>query len=210
LRSFLYSSIYFKKEFSSSLENNIDHTNIFIILLDGDFFMPKYKQYDEQVSDGVNLLISILVRYPEIGRIGFDPQSNSLKLTFLLSTIPSNLDFSNIKNVLLNSLIAYTTLEDVSLSTFDVQLDTYDQVAMLSIYRDVHTISKGEIALLIALLRGKFKNHLITDFNDSLLEEDLLIQEEVIEDMLTNIKKHHTENRLIGIREDGRVLVFNK
>jgi hypothetical protein len=172
--------------------------------------MHKYKQNDEQISDGVNLLISILVRYPEIGTISFDPHNNWLKLTFMMSTIPSETEFSNIKNLLLNSVIAYTTLEDVSFKTLDIQLDTYDQVAMLSIFRDVHTISKNEITLLITLLRGKFKNHLITDYNDSLLEEDLLIQEEVIEDMLTSIKKHHTENRLIGIREDGRVLVFNK
>lgn len=172
--------------------------------------MHKYKQNDEQISDGVNLLISILVRYPEIGTISFDPDNNWLKLTFMMSTIPSQTEFLNIKNLLLNSVIAYTTLEDVSFKTLDIQLDTYDQVAMLSIFRDVHTISKNEIALLITLLRGKFKNHLITDYNDSLLEEDLLIQEEVIEDMLTSIKKHHTENRLIGIREDGRVLVFNK
>jgi hypothetical protein len=178
--------------------------------LDGDFFMPKYKQQDEQISDGVNLLISILVRYPEIGTISFDPQKNWLKLTFMLSTIPSPIDFSNIKHLLLNSIIAYTTLEGLPLKTFDIQLATYDHVAMLSIFRDVHTISKNEIALLIILLRGKLKNHLITDYNDTLLEEDLLIQEEVIEDMLINIKKHHTENGLIGIREDGRVLVFNK
>lgn len=178
--------------------------------MDGDFFMPKYKQNDEQVSDGVNLLISILVRYPEIGTISFDPQNNRLKLTFLLSTLPSESEFSYLKNVLSDSIFAYNRLEGVALEVFDVQLAHYEQVAMLSIFRDVHTISKGEIALVITLLRGNFKSHLITDFNDSLLEEDLLIQEEVIENMLTSIKKHRTENKLIGIREDGKVLVFNK
>lgn len=172
-------------------------------------FVPKYKQNDE-VSDGVNLLISILVRYPEIGTVSFDPKNNWLKLTFMLSNIPSQLEFSTVKYVLESSIIAYSTLEGLSLKTFDIQLNTYDQVSMLSIFRDVHTISKNEIALLITLLRAKFKSNLITDYNDTLQEEDLLIQEEVIEDMLLNIKKHHTEKGLIGIREDGRVLVFNK
>ncbi|AIF51715.1 hypothetical protein [Pelosinus sp. UFO1] len=171
--------------------------------------MPKYKENNEEVSDGVNLLISILVRYPEIGTISFDPQNNWLKLTFMLSTIPSQLDFSNAKQLLKSSIIAYTTLEGLPLKTVDIQLDIFEKVAMLSIFRDVHTISKNEIALLIALLRKTFKD-LIIDYNDSLLEEDLLLQEEVIEDMLTNLKTHYDENRLIGIREDGRVLVFNK
>jgi hypothetical protein len=173
-------------------------------------FLPKYKQNDEQVSDGVNLLISILVRYPEIGTVSFDPQNNLLKLTFMLSNIPSHLEISSAKELLVSSIIAYNNLEGLPLETFDIQLNTYDKVSMLSIFRDVHTISKNEIALLIMLLRGKFKTNLITDYNDSLQEEDLLMQEEVIEDMLINIKKHHTEKGLIGIREDGRVLVFNK
>jgi len=81
---------------------------------------------------------------------------------------------------------------------------------MLKIVRDVKTLSKGEIALIITLLRDNFKNRLVTDHNDSMLEEDLLVQEELIEDMLENLKKGQANHKLIGIREDGRVLVFNK
>ncbi|MGI6093694.1 MAG: hypothetical protein ACOYD5_12110, partial [Negativicutes bacterium] len=61
------------------------------------------------------------------------------------------------------------------------------------------------------LLRDKFQDRLVIDYNDSLLEEDLVMQEEVIETMLESMKKqYHGNNSLIGIREDGRVLVFNK
>ena len=43
----------------------------------------KYKN-GENVSDGVGLLISMLVRYPEIGTINFDPETNNLKITFMM------------------------------------------------------------------------------------------------------------------------------
>jgi len=172
--------------------------------------MPKYQQDDEQVSDGVNLLISILVRYPEIGTISFDPKKNFLKLTFMLSGIPSPVEFSATRQLILDSVMAYHLLEGLTINTTDVQLSSYEQVAMLSIIRDVDTLSKSEIALIITLIRDKFKDRLVTDHNDSMLEEDLLVQEELIENMLENIKKHHTVHGLIGIREDGRVLVFNK
>ena len=81
---------------------------------------------------------------------------------------------------------------------------------MLTILRDVATLSKGEIALIIVLLRENLSGKLMSDENDALLEEDLLVQEEVIDNMLENIKNQHNCNGLIGIREDGRVLVFNK
>lgn len=172
--------------------------------------MPRYNQDDEQISDGVNLLISILVRYPEIGTINFNPQTNSLKLTFMIAKIPTADEFNNLRNLLLDSIQAYWILEGLIGTISNVELSSYEQVAMLNVLRDVATFSKGEIALIISILRNNFKERLVTDNNDSMLEEDLLMQEELIDNMLQNIKHQKTLNGLIGIREDGRVLVFNK
>ena len=173
--------------------------------------MPKYQQEDDQISDGINLLISILVRYPEIGTINFDPTNNSLKLTFMISDIPTSTEFLHAKKVILSSIAAYHMLENVTGAISDIQMsNAYDKVVMLTIFRDVHTLSKGEIALVITLLREKFKERLVTDYNDAVPEEDLLVQEELIDNMLANMKEQHVGHGLIGIREDGRVLVFNK
>lgn len=172
--------------------------------------MPKYQQDDEQLSDGVNLLISILVRYPEIGTISFDPQNDNLKMTFLLSGIPSPQEFETIRQLLANSVYAYQMLGGVTGTVIDIQLSSYDNVAMVTIVRDVNTLSKGEIALVITLLREKLRERLITDHNESMQEEDLLLQEELIDNMLESMKQRQTVQSLIAIREDGRVLVFNK
>lgn len=172
--------------------------------------MAKMQQDDERVSDGVNLLISILVRYPEIGTINFDAVKNTIKLTFMLSGIPANHAFAKVKELLLNSIGVYHMLEGTKEVTADVKLSSCGQVAMLTILRDVPTLSKGEITLIIALVRDNLKERLVADENDAMLEEDLLVQEEVIDNMLENIKVQHSGKGLIGIREDGRVLVFNK
>lgn len=172
--------------------------------------MPKYSQEGGQISDGVNLLISILVRYPEVGAIDYNPENQSLKLTFMLSGIPSDAELSATKKGIYDSIAAYHMLEGYDNTFADISMNVCDQVAMLKMIRDVKTLSKGEIALIITLLRDGFKNRLITDQNDSMQEEDLLVQEELIEDMLENLKKAQAGHKLIGIREDGRVLVFNK
>ncbi|SMC64583.1 hypothetical protein [Sporomusa malonica] len=173
--------------------------------------MSELCQNDQQVSDGANLLISMLVRYPEIGTINFDPEANSLALTFMISGIPTAKEFEVAKQLIINSIAAYQLLEGVTNGRIDVDLSSYEQVAMLTIRRDVHTMSRGEIGLTIKLLRDRFADRLVADRNDAMLEEDLLFQEEVIEDMLENMRrKDHDDHSLIGIREDGRVFVFNK
>ncbi|NLP41839.1 MAG: hypothetical protein GX348_06510 [Veillonellaceae bacterium] len=173
--------------------------------------MSKYHQDDENISDGVNLLISILVCYPEIGTINFDPRTNSLKLTFILSNLSTQTKCMEFKQLLTDSISAYHLLENTNMKIAEIEFSTYGQMTMMHIIRDVCSLTKAEIALIITLLRDKFQDRLVIDYNDSLLEEDLVMQEEVIETMLESMKKqYHGNNSLIGIREDGRVLVFNK
>lgn len=173
-------------------------------------FLPNSETNNDQISYGVNLLISLLIRHPEIGTVNFTPQNNCLKLKFMLSAIPSTIEISTMKKLLIDSITAYTRLEGLSLEIYEFELYPHNDVAMLSIIRDFKTISTNEIALIVALLRENLKDYLIIDPNDSLLEEDLLLQEEVIEDMLENIKPQEFLHPLIGIRENGRILIFNK
>lgn len=165
---------------------------------------------DTPSSDGVNLLISILVRYPEIGSIRFNPENHSLQLIFLLSQSSEEEKGKEFYLFLEDSIGAFHTLTGTSPNLIDIQLSISKPVALLTVTRDIITITKNEIDMLIALLRDHFTHRLLTDYNESMLEEDLRLQENVIEDMLANIKKNQTEYRLIGIREDGRVMVFNK
>jgi hypothetical protein len=172
--------------------------------------MPKYQQGDEQISDGVNLLISILVRYPEVGTISYNSSNQSIKLTFLLTGSPEAKKMAFITNHITSSLAVYHMLKSVKDPLVDIRLSSYEDMAMLTIIRDVGSLSRGEIALIIALLREKVIDLLVSDQSEFLVEEDLLIQEELIENMLENMKREYDSHSLIGIREDGRVLVFNK
>jgi len=172
--------------------------------------MPKYRQDDEQITDGVNLLIPILVRYPEITSISFDPETHTLKQTFMLSGIPDEAEFFAVRKILMDSISVYYILEGITDTNVDIQLSKHENVAMLHIIRDVQTLSKGEIALIIAILQDRFRDSLIVDTGEAMLEDEIVLQEELIDNMLNNITKHYSGHRVIGIREDGRVMVFNK
>ncbi|MGI6092321.1 MAG: hypothetical protein ACOYD5_04975, partial [Negativicutes bacterium] len=87
--------------------------------------MSKYHQDDENISDGVNLLISILVCYPEIGTINFDPRTNSLKLTFILSNLSTQTKCMEFKQLLTDSISAYHLLENTNMKIAEIEFSTY-------------------------------------------------------------------------------------
>lgn len=170
----------------------------------------RFKQQYNKFSDSIGLLISILVRYPEVGTINFDPLTQQIKFTFIFSTALDTVDFINFENNLRDCIDTYNDLEGRESKVIDISHKIYDNFTMLEINRDVETISQEEISLIIELVDSKFKNTLVTENNDYFLEEDLIMQEELIEHMLESLKSNKQEKNLIAFREEGRVLVFNK
>lgn len=176
-------------------------------------YMADYSRYlpnNEYVSDSVNLLISLLIRYPELATIKFLPENNSLKLTFLLTRDPERMDFEAARQFIANSIDAYHLLKGTPKTSTSVLFSFYEQVAILDIMRDVISLSQNEIALIVRILNEHYNERLISDYHDAMPEDDLLVQEEFISDMLENIKRQHLVHGLIGIREEGRVFVFDK
>lgn len=173
-----------------------------------------YLQYksrpQEEVSDSIGLLISILVRYPEVGTINYDPIKQNLKFTFIFSCVLEDADLVNFKKTVLDSIEIYNNLEGRTPTNIEVSYYLCDSFTMFEISRDVGTLTQEEISLTIELVYINFRQNLVTEKNDYLLEEDLLMQEELIEQMLENLKVSFPEKNLIAFREEGRVLVFNK
>lgn len=165
---------------------------------------------EENISRSVGLLISMLVRYPEIGTINFDPQKETLKFTFLLTKLLRDTEYEGWEQRLRSSLEAYWYLDNKPVTSFAVNRSSFGKITVLELVRDVGTLTQEEIALVVAIMRDQFGPLLVADHNESLLEEDLLIQEELIEEMLEDLRDAHPQKNLIAFREEGRVLVFNK
>lgn len=171
----------------------------------------QYKQKpQEEVSDSVGLLISILVRYPEVGTINYDPVKQDLKFTFIYSCVLEQPELVRFRTIMVESIEAYNTLEGRRPSTVEISHYICESFTMIEITRDVGTLAQEEISMVIELVHSNFAQNLVSEENDYLMEEDLIMQEELIEHMLENIKVSTPEKNLIAFREEGRVLVFNK
>ena len=179
--------------------------------------MAKTKSSDreERLNYGVNLLISLLLRYPEIGTVRFEPDGRVLSFNFMFSGVIDSQKYLVVKDKITNSLSAYHRLNGTSYETIDVIVAYHDVCSTITLIRDVATLSKGEITIAVALLTETFQDSLIDDDPEIRMvpDDDVAFQEDFIENMLDNVRLHPVAKLYKGLfafREDGRVLVFNR
>lgn len=164
----------------------------------------------ENLTSSVSLLISILIRYPEVAKINYDPDNHNLKFTFIYAGILSETEINNLNENIINSIEVYNSLEFKIPQTIKIDYKKSDNLTMIEIQRDVATLVQEEIALMVNLFRQFINNSLITEENENLVDEELFIQEELIEHMLESVKEKSESKKLYAFRDEGRVLVFNK
>ncbi|MDD2421336.1 MAG: hypothetical protein PHC60_05855 [Heliobacteriaceae bacterium] len=171
----------------------------------------KFKNGPE-VSGSMGLLISILVRYPEVGTINYDPEGRVLKFTFLLHWEVTEQKLAQIAETIGEALRVYHGLEELEpkIVTVEPRYDT-GGLFSLGVGRDIETLSQGEIALLIDLLHQLLGPGILEeDEPNVLLEDELQWQEEMISHMLDTLKSGDIEQQIFAFREEGRVMVYNK
>ncbi len=169
-----------------------------------------YKGGGDDVTDSVGLLISILLRYPEVATINFNPESQLLKFTFIYSKVLGNGELDSLKQKLMDSIEVYNLLEGKKTRVVTLNHQVCDNLTLLEVRRDVDTLAQEEITLIVELFHQFLNNDLVTEENEQLVEEDLIAQEEIIEHMLQSIKCSTQDKCLFAFREEGRVFVFNK
>jgi hypothetical protein len=166
----------------------------------------------ETISESSGLLISILMRYPEISTISYNPDDNIISLSFSFAHCPGEERFVESKKRLLDCLQTYSFLEGKTMPELFINWTTSDEISVLKVAYDVAALSKSEISLIISYLQEEFGDCLMKDLEpgEPMGEDDLLLQEEFIGYMLENFKGAVPRKKLIAYREEGKVHVFKK
>ncbi|MDD4170190.1 MAG: hypothetical protein PHD36_08070 [Desulfotomaculaceae bacterium] len=162
------------------------------------------------LTGSVGLLTSILVRYPEVATINFDPGKQLLRFTFIYAGILERKELDNLKATLLDSIEVYNLLEHKEISTISLQSQVYDNLTVIEVQRDVNTLVQEEITLIVNLFHLYLNNNLITEEDEQYFEEDLIAQEKIIGRMLAKMKSTNQDKYLFAFRQEGRVKVFDK
>lgn len=175
--------------------------------------MSRVSLSESRSSDSVSLLISILVRFPQIGTVKIDSKKQVLWLNFMLSQSVELAEIEEFQKKTADILQAYHSI--VGLKPSFLRIDTqqpYEKFCLLSIGRDIASLSRGELSLIITTLSESFKDKLIMDefsFEPEMFD-DFGFPDDLIDSMLENMKFQRTSKNLTALRENGRVLVFSK
>lgn len=159
-------------------------------------------------SDKIDdLMVSIMLRYPEIGTIKYNPRHRSIKFTFLV--LDEKIDqqqLSSFGDALKKALQTYNYIEKRCPTVIHADHSILGGVTLVNVVRDVETLYLNEIALVVDFFKEWFNPETRNEFP----EEEMLFQEEIIRQSLEHLKQVRTGKWIIALREEGRVMVFNK
>lgn len=169
----------------------------------------KLKQASEEISN-VDLLIFLLVRFPEIFTIKYNQARGKFTLSFMLRINIDNDQYLRFKSKLFTCLKAYNDLSGSGQSLTRLCKRFIKPWTLLQVTLKKERISLEEVNLISSLVLNEYKNGLVFDSRDNNIFDNKTIEkEELIEYLLTRKKKNEEEN-LIAFRESGKVYIYDK
>ncbi len=158
----------------------------------------------------VSLFVSILVRYPEVASVTYRRESHSLKLALLVKTQMPEERVAALKDLVGKSITAYARLAGREVRVLELEVKSRQDVTVVEMWRDLDSLTQNELSMVLMVLRQFCGNELVVDQIPHIESEDLAVQEELIEEMLEDLRDSRQQPSLIAFRDEGRVLVFNQ
>lgn len=172
--------------------------------------ITKTKDEKKPNMDCVNLLTSVLIYYPEISKISIEPDEK-IYINYIIQKILTDEEIEKTRTLLEECLKSYHYLEKTQVECDEVKINIEEKATFIMIKRDMKTFSHGELRLINTLINEEFGELLIMDTDKiPMIDSTMLAQMDLIDTMFASLKINPVVEKMIGIREAGRVIVFNK
>ena len=159
--------------------------------------------------DASRMLAAILVVYPSVQAVSYDPKDGMLELSFALNGKFSQDQFEGFLKYVAESVEAYHQLENLGNATIELNVEGIYSTCFLNIRRDLATLTCGELSMITELAINYFGENLIEECEGEMPDEEyIMAQEDYLEQCLNNIRQLRIEGRLVGVREQERVVVY--
>ena len=173
--------------------------------------MLNFKKRKKTNPDASHLLATILVVYPIVSTVSYEPKDGLIQLSFAMKGAPTQESFKEFAQQLVDSMEAYHQLEGFSNARIEMYMEGVGETFFLHLKRDLATLSRGELSLLTTLIDERFADDLIMDGAHEIMDLDfLLAQEDHLDQMLSMARQMQIPDRLVGIREHERVVVYTR
>lgn len=163
-------------------------------------------------SKDVEILATLLVAYPQMSRVTYDPKKKALNLAFLCKGPMSAKARAGMCKLYLDSVGAYHDLVGARASTTGCSWEKMGDFYSFVVDRDVASLSPGELNLTVELIEDKANVIYASEgaeFPDG--GEEFGISARVfLQDMINQVRNLESTRKLVALREGERVLVFDK
>ncbi len=159
-------------------------------------------------SDTVSLVCALLVRYPEIASVRSAAGENRVRFSF---AVTGRIDRKT--QLALAEEIESHVHGFLGLTGDDgpviVECESDRAMSFVHVVRDLETISKDELGMIVGLFAERFGSSLVRNpVPDAHPDEDPLLQEELAESAIEALRDPAQPRSLVGFRDEKRVLVY--
>lgn len=175
------------------------------------FFGGKEKRRN-QSQVGVQLLGSLLVCYPEVAAVTYDPGQDELELTFVVrQPYPAGKGLEAFKEFLRESLEAFHDIETGCYIRCAAYYEQQGDTLLVHVVRNLGDLFRGELEVMADLMLDRFGESLLVDSHteENLEPEFANMHSEMLDQILDQVPDIIIRERMAAVRENDRVVVYN-
>lgn len=160
-------------------------------------------------ADTVNRVVALLVRFPEIHSIRSNPADESVTLSYAVGSRLDRNAVNAFAEMVGDHVRAFLELRGEEAATLSVTAERDASVTFVHVARDFATFTREELELQIALFGERFGLSLLKNpAPEEPLDDDAASRDELVEAALDALRDPAQRKRLVGFREEKRVLVY--
>lgn len=166
------------------------------------------KRAPEETNDSVNLIVSLLVRHPELSRVIIKPRSAAIAFFFIVRAALDAGDRSRFERSVVEHTQTLRALGRGAKADVAVRFSAGDDLTFVEIERDAKSIGRDEIAMIVSLVSQTFGDRLVVNPPAEEGEDDMSVQEESVVSALDAVQRGRQRKGLVGFRDERRVLIY--
>ncbi|MDQ6942549.1 MAG: hypothetical protein M3169_08570 [Candidatus Eremiobacteraeota bacterium] len=160
----------------------------------------------------MNRVVALLVRFPELHSVRSNPGDATLTLSFAVRERLDRATQRALADRVSEHVNAFLDLRgdlrgDVP-SKIALAYDRDTAVTFVNVTRDAASFAREELELLVALFADAYGDRLVRDGESAEFDEDPAARDEQVEVALDALRDPTQRRRLVGFREEQRVLVY--
>ena len=161
-----------------------------------------------QSADTVNRVVALLVRFPELHSVRSNPADATLTLSFAVRERLDRTKGRILADRISEHLRAFLDLRGETPGKIAVACERDATVSFVHVTRDAASFAREELELLVSIFAGDYGDRLVRDGTGAPIDEDPASREELVEVALDALRDPNQRRRLVGFREEQRVLVY--